>query len=161
MDSAMLDFEITQKCTQCGTPVRTRKLVAHISFPDDVTEIVEFLQGRLNVMPCPVCTSDVPILVPLLIQRQGTGQILAAAPGQVMSEIKRGLAGSDKSVTYDRCDNYNELMEKLIPCVNEEIVPGLQAVTNKTLFTKPRSERIALITPLLLGLLQAQVDDTL
>lgn len=156
----MLDAETTQICSNCGTPVRTSNLVCYIAFPDDLEHIVDFLHQRLNVVPCPVCGNEVPFLVPLVIQRRATHEALAAAGEETMPEIERIFGQSDKSIVFERCGSYDELFEKLKPWLNDEIVPGLNAVA-KSEWPDSRAQRIAVTTPLLLALLQAQVNNTL
>jgi tetratricopeptide (TPR) repeat protein len=155
---------ITQECPRCQTPVRAHKLVGFISFPDQVETLLELFEGRLNFVTCPVCGHNVSFGAMLAVVRKKgkSTQCILAAPQAWMSDLESALLTHVKQpYSLDKCEGYGELILKMIPWIDEETLQPLQEIINRTLWTRPRDERISMLSPLLLALLQAQVNDTL
>lgn len=100
------------KCPKCKTPFEYGQLVNVINFPDDIKLIFDLVEGRLNKLNCPVCSTEFfPKDILLIFDKDKN--LIGLASNKEYEEVIRFEAKKLNS-NVETASTYEELFRKLI-----------------------------------------------
>lgn len=148
-------------CPSCDHPNQVPDLLQFMSFPDDVEPIVQFYEGELNVITCPVCRQRVPLGSPLAVLNSEFKLLIVVMPEHLRSEIENSLPELPEDWTIKYCNNYPELYQETAPWFNTTVMPVLNTILSGTYFDQPAEEQVRKLSPLILHIFKSQLDGRL
>ena len=150
---------MTMLCPHDGNPIEPPELETGFSFPDDVSPIIDVIEGRFNTTLHAECQQHIPFLTEVAVIDRGGNTFLVIDPSETnrfVAEVRKMAAEHEIGVII--VNDYAHLREELIHRVNRYVEPALQACLERVTEKPTASDLIELVSPLVLRVLKSSVD---
>ncbi|MDQ1638773.1 MAG: hypothetical protein QOF62_2112 [Pyrinomonadaceae bacterium] len=156
-----MDIESFVNCGTCGHPIQLSLDLQSIEFPDDDELLIQFYEGRLNVIECPVCKNKIPLGTPLLVTNTKQNSTIIVIPDEQRAKLEELVTELPDDFNIEYCSDYPALYRAMVPWFNDEVVPVMKMILTNKFYDQPMETQIEQLSPFFLRVFKSEVDGTL